>query len=197
MTTLAFIDFAFNWWDGLNLAKQIFYGIGLLSGLLALILAVLAFVGIEGQDAFDAVDDFGHEGGGGIFSVKPLTGFFLGFGWVGGIALDAGWTVGAATLAAVVAGGVLMSILVVMIRFIMSLRTDGTMRINDAVGAVGTVYITLPPQRADGGQVTITLNGRRETLAAFCASDQPVSSGSKVKVIEVIDARSVLVEPLG
>ncbi|RRJ95720.1 hypothetical protein Ga0100231_016945 [Opitutaceae bacterium TAV4] len=196
MTTLAFMDFAFNWWENLNLAKQIFYGTGLLSGLLALILAVLSFVGIEGQDAFDAVDDFGHEGGGGIFSVKPLTGFFLGFGWVGGIALDAGWSIGAATLAAVVAGGALMSLLVVMIRFMMSMRTDGTMRIGDAVGVVGTVYITLPPGRADGGQVMLNLGGRRETLAAFSAGDQPIPSGTRVRVVEVIDARSVLVEPL-
>lgn len=196
MTTLAIIDFALNWWDSLNLAKQIYYGIGLLSGLLALILAVLSFVGIEGHDAFDAVDDFGHDGGGGIFSVKPLTGFFLGFGWVGGIALDAGLTFPMATLAALAAGAALMSVIIVMVRFMMSLRTDGTMRINDAVGVVGTVYITLPPDRADGGQITLTLGGRRETLAAFQTGDQPLPSGARVRVVEIIDARSVLVEPI-
>jgi hypothetical protein len=192
------MDFALNWWDGLDLARQIFYGIGLLAGLLALILAVLAMVGFEGGDAVDAVDDFGHDGGGGIFSVKPLTGFFLGFGWCGGIALDAGWTAGAATLAGVVAGGALMSILVVMIRVIMSLHTDGTMRIDEAVGLVGTVYLTLPAAGGPGGQITLNLNGRQETLSAISASaaEEAIASGAKVRVTRVIDARTVLVEPL-
>ncbi|EIP97663.1 hypothetical protein OpiT1DRAFT_02110 [Opitutaceae bacterium TAV1] len=195
MNTLAFMDFALNWWDSLDLARQIFYGIGLLAGLLALILAVLAMVGFEGGDVVDAVDDFGHGGGGGIFSVKPLTGFFLGFGWGGGIALDAGWPVGAATLTGVVAGGALMSVLVVMIRFVMSLHTDGTMRIDEAVGLVGTVYLTLPAAHAPGGQITLNLNGRQETLSAVSATQEAIASGAKVRVTRVIDARTVVVEP--
>lgn len=85
MITLALIQHIGGWWNELTLAKQLFYGIGLLAGLVSLGPAVLAFLGMEHHDAADALDatSLDHSGAG-IFSVKPLTGFFLGFGWRAG-----------------------------------------------------------------------------------------------------------------
>ncbi|MET0261476.1 MAG: hypothetical protein ABW223_01165, partial [Rariglobus sp.] len=85
MTTLALINQVSQWWDELNLARQIFYGIGIIAGIMALILAILAMIGLDHGDGVDAIGDTGAgDGDGGIFSIKPLTGFFLGFGWAGG-----------------------------------------------------------------------------------------------------------------
>jgi membrane protein implicated in regulation of membrane protease activity len=136
------------------------------------------------------------HGGGGIFSVKPLTGFFLGFGWVGGIAMSAGLSAVSATACGFGAGAALMALLVYMFRGIVKLHSDGTMRISDAVGAVGTVYITLPPSKVSGGQVVVNFKGRQETFAALNNSESAISSGEKVKVIAVIDGQTVLVGPL-
>ena len=83
-----------------------------------------------------------------------------------------------------------------LIRAIYSMRTDGTREINDAIGAVGTVYVTLPPSRAAGGQINVTVSGRLETLSALNAALRAVPSGEKVKVVGVIDTNTVLVEPL-
>lgn len=196
MMTFAIIDPITRWWAELTMAQQIFYGMGMMAGGVSLILAILAVFGLEHHDAIDAVGmDFDH-GGGGIFSIKPLTGFFLGFGWAGGMALSGGLHIAAATGIASVSGIVIMALIVGMIRAIYSFRSDGTMRIQDAVGAVGTVYLTLPARRASGGQVIVNLNGRQETLPALNTSEQPVPSGEKVKVLQVIDARTLLVEPL-
>lgn len=192
--TLAFIDQITGWWDSLTQAKQLFYGIGMVAGLVALVLAVLGFIGMEHSDAVDAVDVAGVDhGGGGIFSIKPLTGFFLGFGWAGGIALDAGLSIGAALLIAFGAGGAIMAIVVAMFRAILSMRSDGTVQIKQAVGAIGTVYVTLPPHKAPGGQVVVNFGGRQETLAAISGSDRPIASGEKVSVVSIIDSRTVLV----
>ena len=197
MHSLALIDLFTNWWESLNSARQLFYGIGLVAGLFALILAVLAIIGMEQHEVLDAAGstDFDH-GGGGIFSVKPLTGFFLGFGWAGGIALDSGLSLGAAIGIAILAGGSLMAIILLMFRTIYSMRSDGTMRINDALGAIGTIYITVPPRKSAGGQVIVNFKGRQETLAALSAAEQPIPSGDKVKVVSIIDGRTVLVESL-
>ncbi|MET0261531.1 MAG: hypothetical protein ABW223_01445, partial [Rariglobus sp.] len=73
---------------------------------------------------------------------------------------------------------------------------DGTMRIDDALNATGTVYITLPPSRATGGQVVVSFHGRQETFAALNASDRVIPSGDRVRVTQIIDPRTVLVEPL-
>lgn len=197
MTTLAFIDQIGGWWDELTLAKQLFYGIGLLAGLMTVLLAVLAIFGMEHDEAVDAMAsaDIDHDGGG-IFSTKPLTGFFLGFGWAGGIALDAGWSLLAALGTASVAGAGLMAIVVLMFRAIYAMKSDGTVQVQKAVGAVGTVYVTVPARKASGGQVVVNFNGRQETFSALCGAEQPISSGEKVRVVSLVDNRTVLVEAL-
>jgi membrane protein implicated in regulation of membrane protease activity len=197
MTTLAFIEQVGGWWDQLTLAQQMFYGIGLLAGLMTLLLAVLAMFGMEHDEAVDAMAsaDINHDGGG-IFSIKPLTGFFLGFGWVGGIALDAGWSLLAALGAATMAGAALMAVVVIMFRAIYAMKSDGTVQVQKAVGAVGTVYVTIPAHKVAGGQVVVNFNGRQETFAALCGAAQPISSGDKVRVLSLVDNRTVLVEAL-
>ncbi|MFA6962471.1 MAG: hypothetical protein WC205_17075 [Opitutaceae bacterium] len=197
MTTLALIPQVSQWWDGLDLARQVFYGIGAIAGLLALIMSFLAVIGMEHHDAIDSMGsaDVDH-GGGGIFSIKPLTGFFLGFGWAGGLALDAGLSMFAAVAIAVFAGAVLMAVIVAMFRGIYAMRSDGTVRPSEALNATGTVYVTLPPSKAAGGQVIVNFSGRQETFAALNAADRAVASGERVKVIQIIDSSTVLVEPL-
>jgi len=197
MTTLALLNQVSQWWDELNLARQVFYGIGVIAGFMAVILAILAVIGMEHHDAVDAIGsaDAG-DGGGGIFSVKPLTGFFLGFGWGGGLALDGGLGMIAATIVAVLSGGALMAIIVVMFRAIHGMRSDGTVRIEDALNATGTVYITLPASKVSGGQVVVSFRGRQETFSALNTADRAIPSGERVKVIQIIDSRTVLVEPL-
>src|SRR5688572_22895745 len=106
MTTLAFIDQFGGWWNELTTAKQMFYGIGLLATLVTVVLVLLSVIGM---DHHDGIDGAGFDAGGvGIFSIKPLTGFFLAFGWVGGIALDNGLSLFAAIGCALVAGASVM-----------------------------------------------------------------------------------------
>jgi hypothetical protein len=198
MTTFALIDQVTRWWDAFSLASQIFYGIALTAGLVSLVLMVMAVFGMEHDDAVDALasgGDIDHDGGG-IFSVKPLTGFFLGFGWIGGFSLGRGAEVWIAVILGCLAGGAMMAVIVFMFRAILGIRSDGTARIEDAVGAVGTVYLTLPAAKGSGGQVTVNFRGRQETYAALQGGEKAIASGEKVKVISLIDARTVLVEPL-
>jgi membrane protein implicated in regulation of membrane protease activity len=159
-----------------------------------LIMAILGFVGLDHHDV--DVGGVDHGGGSSLFSTKPITGFFLGFGWAGGIALDRGASLMMATAIAFGVGVAFMLVLAWVIRTVYSLRTDGTRQIKNAVGAVGTVYVTLPPSRGTGGQVIVTVSGRQETLDALNAASRSLPSGEKVKVVAVVDASTLLVEPL-
>ena len=200
MTTLALIERLNGWWTELTLAKQFFYGIGLVAGIVSVVLMILSVLGMDHHDSIDAIGATdgtdAHDSGGGIFSVKPLTGFFLGFGWAGGLAIEAGFSFIAALACALGAGVAIMAVIVLMFRAILSMRSDGTVRIDDTVGAVGTVYITLPATKAAGGQVVVNFKGRQETYDALCAADHAILSGDKVKVVAVVDSRTILVEPL-
>jgi membrane protein implicated in regulation of membrane protease activity len=201
MSTIAILHFVSGWWDELTIAKQIFFGIGIIAGVLAIILMVLAVLGLEHHDAMDLApsDDAtvdGHDNGSGLLSVKPIVGFLLGFGWCGGLALEAGLSIWLALACALAAGAVMMLLIYFLARAILGMRSDGTVRIEDSVGAVGTVYLSIPAKRGAGGQVIVNFKGRQETYSALTASDSPLPSGSKVKVVSLIDSHSILVEPL-
>lgn len=192
MQPLAFLD-SLRWWSDLTSAQQLFYGIGIIAGIVTLIMAVLGLFGLGDHDSTDAVD---HFDGGSIFSTKPLTGFFLGFGWAGGIALEGGLSLTVALIIALGSGVIVMLGIAALLRAIFSLRSDGTRNMDDAIGAVGTVYVTLPPARAQGGQINVTISGRLETVAALNAALRPIPSGEKVKVVGLVDAHTVMVEPI-
>ena len=195
MTPLFALFESITWWAHLSTAQQFFYGIGIIAGVVTLIMAVLALFGLGHHD-LDMTVGADHFDGSSLFSTKPITGFFLAFGWAGGIALDAGRSLAAATLIAFGSGTIVMFVLAWLIRALYALRTDGTRQINNAIGAIGTVYVTLPPSRASGGQINVTVSGRLETLPALNAALRPIASGEKVKVVGVIDANTLLVEPL-
>jgi membrane protein implicated in regulation of membrane protease activity len=187
---------SFTWWSRLTTAQQFFYGIGIVAGVVTLIMGLLALIGLEHHDADTDIGGGDHFDGSSLLSIKPITGFFLGFGWAGGIALDAGLSLTMATLVAFVSGVVLMLTIAWLIRAIYSMRSDGTRQINNAIGAIGTVYVTLPASRAAGGQINVTVGGRLETLSALNAGLRPLASGEKVKVVGVVDTNTVIVEPL-
>lgn len=194
MTPILALFESFTWWARLTSAQQFFYGIGIVAGAVTLVMGLFALVGLGHHDVDVAHGD--HLDGSSLLSTKPMTGFFLGFGWAGGIALETGLSLAVATLVAFACGLVLMVAIAWLIRTIYSLRSDGTRQINNAIGAVGTVYVTLPASRAGGGQINVTVGGRLETLAALNASLRPLPSGEKVKVVGVVDTNTVIVEPL-
>ena len=175
-------------WGGLTTAAQVYFSIGLLAGAVSLVLGVMSAVGLEHHDVVDLPDTLGWDaGGGGIFSVKPLTGFLLGFGWAGGIASSAGLGLVASVAVALGTGAAVMGLVVALLRLLLGMRSDGTVRIADAVDAPGTVYVGLPPSRQAGGQVTVHFRGRQETYQALNASDRAIPSGERVRVVQVLD----------
>jgi hypothetical protein len=183
-------------WAELTVAQQVFFGIGIIAGVVAVVLGVMAAIGMEHHDVVDLPDAIGWDaGGGGILSVKPLTGFLLGFGWAGGVASANGLGLLASIATAIFSGSLVMAMVVGLLRLILGLRSDGTARIADTLNASGTVYVSLPPSRQAGGQVTVHFRGRQETFQALNRSDRPIPSGERVRVVEVLDSQTVLVEP--
>jgi hypothetical protein len=61
-----------------------------------------------------------------------------------------------------------------------------------AIGCVGTLVVATRGDRGPG-EVVVTVRGAKEALLAW--SDEPLPKGSKVLVVEVRGARTVVVEP--
>jgi len=189
------IKLMFEWWDAIQLERQIFYGIGIVSLLLLLLQLGLSLIGAE-LDHFDLPGAGEHGSGASILSIRSVTAFFTGFGWVGAICLNRGMSLPMSILVAVTAGAVLMFSTYFLMLGMLALQSSGTLDYKNALAQVGTVYSTIPAARSHAGQVEVMIQGRYVTAEAFTTHPKPLKPGAKVRVTELIGTSTLLVEPL-
>jgi hypothetical protein len=81
-----------------------------------------------------------------------------------------------------------------MMRSLAQLNIDGTLHIRRAVGALGTVYLSIPANKAGAGKVHIAVGGRLVEYKAVTPTDD-LPTGAAVVVVGVVDADTVEVIP--
>lgn len=126
------------------------------------------------------------------FSLQGLTGFFIMFGLVGLALSRAGWPVMGSALAGLLAGGGTMLVVAYLLYSMQRLQADGNLRIMNAVGKEGTVYLTI--SEAGQGQVSLVVQGSLRQFDAVCAAGVVIPTGAKVRVVRVVSARVLEVE---
>lgn len=181
---------------------MIFYTIAIAATLVLLVQLAMMLLGADHDVDVDAdvdldIHDFDHPNGLNLFSLRSVTGFFGGFGWAGVVALENGLSLLAAGVIGTVAGGILMLSVAYIMRVLYSLRESGTLDFKNAIGEVGTVYIPVPPNQSGAGQIRVMIQGRLKVIPAYTEAGEKIPSGKKVKVLALVDAGTVLVEPLG
>ncbi len=161
-------------------ARGIFCAIAWLSTVLAMGLLLISFV----ADAFGGGDaDVGSaDGDSGDFTVRATIGFVLGFGWGGFCATQAGLGAIGASFVGLVVGLAMFFIVASTMKFIYSLRSDGTLDYSSLTGCTGTVYVTVPPRGEPGGQVQIAHPSQLITIAAVQEGDEPLPAQTRVIV---------------
>ncbi len=188
-------DFLNNWWENLNFELQMFYAIAIIA-LVALFFQVIMSVVFGMEHGADMADVGDHDSGMGIFSVRGVTAFFTGFGWTGVVCTKQGLGLPITLAIAFAVGSVLMIGIFLMMRAFMRLQSNGNIDYGNAVGQLGTVYVTIPPVQRSGGQVETMIQGRLVTAEALQKGSQPLQPGTKVKVVERIGSSTLIVEPL-
>ncbi len=174
-------------------ARGIFCAIAWISTLLSLGLFLISlFADFDGGD----VDgDAGSGGDTGMFSIRACMGFVLGFGWGGFCASQAGLAAVPAAGVGVLVGLVMFFLVAAMMRFVYSLRSDGTLDYSTLTGHSGTVYVTIPPRGEVGGQVQIAHPNQLITIAAVQEGDSPLPAQTRV-VVTAATSGQVTVKPL-
>ena len=190
------MTYILEWWQ--NLAPEgmrTFVTIGMASSLVLFIqMIVILFGGSFDLPDFDL--DTGSGGGAGMFSVRGIGAFFTGFGWTGASALDLGYSLPIALLSATLVGAVTLTLFVLLMRWLHSLRSDGTMDYSNALNQIGSVYVPIPPRREGLGQIEVLVQDRMTTVRALTDNDTRIGNRTAVKVVELVDERTLLVETL-
>lgn len=154
---------------------------------------------------FGAGHDFDHDvhadgagagSGAQILSVRTLVAGMVGFGWAGVLMLQNGAEAATSIVVAVLCGLLFMALVFGVMRFLFSMRADGTLDYRNAVGVTGRVYVTIPPLRKGTGQVEIMLQGRLITATAATDAARPLSPQSPIRVSAAQSDNTLLVEPV-
>jgi hypothetical protein len=140
--------------------------------------------------------DAGHHGTAWFFRVlsfRTVVAAMAFFGLAGLAADSAEATKSMSLLVAVGAGLIAMYAVYWMMQKIYSLKSEGTVRIDRAVGLQGTVYLTIPAQESGTGKIQIDLQNRTmEYLATTTGAAIP--TGATVTVVGVLSPTTLIVE---
>ncbi len=211
-----------EWWQDLTTINQWLYASALFFTLLFLWQLIAAFSGLSADhevagghdldaghdldmhpDGMDAVAHHAGEAAADIhesllafklFSVRSVMAFFTMFSWAAALYLDNGSGLPIAALLGVVWGlGGLLGVALVF-HFMRKMAETGTRRLSTCVGAVGTVYLQIPP---DGlGEVRVPVSGVISLVKARGqAGGAPLAPGTPVKIVRVLAANMVEVAP--
>jgi hypothetical protein len=188
-------------WQSLMLIEKIYWCIAIPFSVLFIIQIFLTFFGgdVDGIEA-EGDSDVSIESDQGIdfqfITLKNLIAFFTIFGWTGIACLDGGLEIWISVLISTVAGLIMMTIMAGIIYFMGKLIDNGTLSLKNAVGKVGSVYLTIPAKRGGMGQVQIKVQGL-QTLDAMTDFDEDIKTGAVIEVIEILNKEILVVKPSG
>jgi hypothetical protein len=183
----------------------------IIGGTLLVCQFLLSLIGIGGGHDVDHDHDVGHEAGGdhhadhhqetahdqhsswfvGILSFRALVAALTFFGLGGLAATGGGDQHPVIVLAVAIAAGAAALLLVAFImKSLHKLKADGTLRFDRAVGSTGTVYLTVPANKAGAGKVTLVVQNRTIECQAVTAQSE-LPTGAKVVVVGVVSPGTV------
>lgn len=196
-----------EWFNHLSTYQQVFWGIGLSFGLVFFLQMLLSFAGIhDGGDAsdgggFDHMGDAssGHEGwfgdAGNWLTIRNLINFMLGFGWGGVAAVSIVGSNLIAVLLAAVIGMAFVYLFFHLSGALMQLNSDKTMKMENAIGKIGQVYLVIPPGATGKGKVLVEIQQTIHELEAITHSSTNIPTGSQV-LVESVEDRLLVVKKI-
>jgi hypothetical protein len=189
-----------TFFEGMTSLEQTYWIIALIGSAIFIIIFIMTFIGgdMDSDMEADISDMEADDGGVGFqfFTFKNVIAFFTIFGWTGISFLDGGFSSAVSLIAATIAGLIMMVLISLLFRWIHSLAESGTLNINNAIGAVGEVYLPIGENRSKIGKISIKVQGSLRELEALTDSDETLKTGTVIKVLEVISAELLLVEKL-
>lgn len=187
-----------EWWAALGVANKVLWAVTLSASLVFIIQLVFTFIGLGDMDAdFDSdIPSDTDVSGGNLYTFRNLVNFVLGFGWSMILLQSQISSTGLLVFVSTLTGVALVAMVMYLFKWLSSMQQTGTINLKEsASGCQGKVYLTIPAERKGSGKVQITINNSVREYDAVTDSEQ-LETGAAIKVVEVIDSNTLLVEPL-
>ena len=193
-----------TWWADLSPVMKLLWGVTLTATLIFLIQTVMTFLGADADSDFDVdvdtsmdgADLSNIEGGSNLYTFRNFVNFFLGFGWTAILLQEQVKSTALRIFIAVLVGVILVVAVMYLFKWLSTMQQSGNINVyKAAAGCQGKCYLTIPAERSGEGKVQITIQGAVREYNAVTDGDT-IKTGTPVKVIETIDANTLLVEEL-
>ena len=187
-----------EWWSSLGLFMQSVWCITLFASLVFVIQTIMTFIGMDtdgGMDV-DVSADTTADGDSGpfqLFTFRNFINFLLGFGWSIISFEKAIANQFVLILVSAVVGVLLVMAVMAIFRFMSRMEQSGTIRVANAVGCKGNVYLKIPGEKRGEGKVQISIQGAIRDFDALTAGEE-LETGAPIKVVEVVNDSTLLVE---
>jgi len=184
-------------YNSLNPIQKFFLFCAILGGVIFIIRMIFMIAGLGGHDihdgGFDHANAHDADASFKLLSLQGLTGFFMMFGLVGLGLSEQPWIPDfLAAAIGVVAGLCTVWVIGKVFATMTRLQSDGTLRLSDAIGQQGKVYLTIP---AGGtGQVQVAFQGRLMIYDAISSDKEAIKTGEQVVVIDITGGNVLVVE---
>lgn len=183
-----------TWWEGLTPILKVFWSIAVPFTLFFILQLILSFFGAESPDDLpDAEIDADHGIPFQFLTLKNLIGFFTIFSWTGIACVEAGYSNGISLMISTIAGLLMMGLMAGLFYLMTKSGADGTMKIQNAIGQTGEVYLTIQANRKSLGKVQVKVSGAVRTLDAMTDDNETLATGQLARVVQIINDNILLV----
>ena len=197
-----------EFWNSLSVFMKVIWVITFTSTLIFVIQTIMTFAGADVGGDMDidvptdadldmtGVDAAAGTGGMNLYTFRNFVNFFLGFGWTAVLLEGSVKSKGLLLLISVIVGAALVALVMYLFKWLYSMQQSGNINVwKSAVGCTGTVYLSIPAERTGEGKVQITISNSVREYNALTEGDA-LATGTPIKVVEVINPSTLLVEPL-
>ncbi len=201
-----------EWFESLTSLQRVFAYIAVPSTVVLLLQTILLFFGI-GDGGVDAdVSDVGGLDGADmgdldaseipsgsdtdgltVFSIRGIVAMLCIGGWSGIVFVDIGMTPVLAIVLAVVLGVAALFGMAFLMRALTRFQSSGNIVVENAVGKIGKVYLTIPGEMAGSGKINITVQDTYTEFEAVTADVSAIKTGETVYVESVDEVGRLVV----
>ena len=129
-----------------------------------------------------------------LFTIRGIVAFFMVGSWSAFILDTMGVNLILTCAGALLAGTASLYFIAKTMQLLLSLQADGTVKIRNALGQVGQVYIRIPANEQGMGKVNITVQEQFREFDAVTESEEMIKTGEMVYVTDVRAGNVLVVE---
>jgi membrane protein implicated in regulation of membrane protease activity len=181
---------------------KILWCIAIASSLIFIIETVLTFIGADVEMDMDTdfdVPDGGFEGDPSmnLYTFRNLVNFLLGMSWTAILLQEQVASKALLMIIAFAVGALLVFAVMMLFKGLSKMQQSGNIDVyKSAIGCNGKVYLTVPAERKGTGKVQININNSVREYDALTDSEDDLKTGTSIKVTEVLDTNTLLVEEI-